>query len=73
VLSKLVSTGTGGDEKRKPISAPSIQNGALVVGAGSRWPFGTLNYQQLGLIPVDPCCHYDTLFSFIFKTFTWYQ
>ncbi len=36
MLTKLVSTATGGDEKRKPISAPSIQNGALV-GAGLLW------------------------------------
>jgi hypothetical protein len=46
VLTKLVSTGTGGDGKRKPINAPSIQNGALV-GAGSRWPFGTLIINNL--------------------------
>jgi hypothetical protein len=64
VLTKLVSTGTGGDEKRKPISAPSIQNGALVVlGAGSRLALLHTDYQQLGLIPVGPCCHYDTLFA----------
>jgi hypothetical protein len=33
----LVSPGIGRDEKGAPISAPSIQIGALV-GAGSLWP-----------------------------------
>jgi hypothetical protein len=36
VLTTLVSTGTGRDEKGTLISAPSIQIGALV-GAGSGW------------------------------------
>jgi len=38
MFTKLVSIGTRGDEKKNPINAPSIQNGALV-GAGSLWPF----------------------------------
>jgi hypothetical protein len=40
VLTKLVSIWirTGGDNKQKPVNAPSIQNGALI-GVGSFWPY----------------------------------
>jgi len=31
MLTKLVNIGIGGDGKKNPINAPSIQNGALVV------------------------------------------
>jgi len=67
VLTKLVSTGTGRDEKRKPISATSIQNFALV-SAGSLWPLvpsfaGAINllsyrpfYRIQGAVLVENVC-----------------